>query len=60
MSEEQQAGGGAARTVLNVDGERIALNRFAQEMLSGGVLGMIKALRGVEDPHKIVIEIDSD
>jgi hypothetical protein len=44
---------------LTVNGAPIALNDFASGMLSGGILGMIEALRGVESPKQVIVKIES-
>ena len=47
-----------ATVVVTVDGVQIPLNRFAADMLSGGVAGMVRSLRGAENPKKIAVQID--
>lgn len=40
-----------------IDGEEIPLNVFASAVVSGGILGMLTALRGVRNPDNVRIEI---
>lgn len=40
---------------LSIDGEEIPVNAFASAVLSGGILGMLSALKGVNDPRDIRI-----
>ncbi len=47
----------SVRVTIKVDGTEIDLNSFAERMLGGGVVGMIKALRGVEDPEKVELKL---
>ena len=42
---------------LTVDGEEVPINAFASAVISGGILGMLSALKGVEKPGDIRIEI---
>ncbi len=39
---------------LVVDGNRVPLNKFVQEFLAGGIIGMIDTLDSVEKPIKII------
>ena len=42
-----------------IDGEEIPVNAFASAVVSGGILGMLSALRGVSEPANVSIEIRS-
>ncbi len=42
---------------LTVDGEEIPVNAFASAVISGGILGMLSALKGVKDPENLRIEV---
>jgi len=43
---------------LRVDGKKIPLNEFVENMLSGSVVGAVTALKGIKsDWEKIEIEI---
>ncbi len=42
---------------LHVDGSRVPLNSFAERMVGGSVLGMLKALRGVEEPKEAELKL---
>ena len=53
MSDEKQID-----LTLNVDGQDIPIGHFVEEIVSGGILGMINTLKGVEDPEKIEITIE--
>ena len=43
---------------LKVDGQDIPIGHFVEEIVSGGILGMVSTLKGVEDPQKIEITIE--
>ena len=42
---------------VTIDGEEVPINAFASAVISGGILGMLSALKGVEKPRDIRIEI---
>jgi molybdopterin-guanine dinucleotide biosynthesis protein B len=42
---------------LTVDGEDIPVNAFASSVLTGGILGMLSALKGVNKPCDVRIEL---
>ena len=46
------------RVKLEVDGRNVPIKRIIQDMIGGGVLGMVEPLRGVEKPKRVVVEID--
>ena len=54
MTEKQSD---AFEVSLDVDGEKVGLNEFASSMLSKGVIGLVSALRGVDDPKQISLNI---
>ena len=45
---------------LEVNGKEIQLNRFASSIISSTILGLIRPLKGMEDPKNIRIEITID
>lgn len=45
---------------LRVDGVAIPLKPFVQDIVGNAVLGMVRALRGGENPRKIEIELDAE
>ncbi len=46
---------------LVVDGNRIPLNRFVQQILGSGVVGMVETLDSVEDSWKTIeLKIEQD
>lgn len=47
------------RILLEVDGKEIPLGKFAKEILSGTVAGMVSSLKGVKEAKDIKIEIKS-
>jgi molybdopterin-guanine dinucleotide biosynthesis protein MobB len=42
---------------LFIDGVRMPLALFVRKMVAGIVLGMVRALRGVEDPKSVVVTV---
>lgn len=48
-----------APTKVTVNGEELPLNPFVAEMLGGGLLGMLKSLKGYAK-GKVVIELEAD
>jgi ArsR family metal-binding transcriptional regulator len=46
------------KVTLVVDGKQIPLGRFAKEIISGTLDGMVSSLKGVEKGKKIVISIE--
>ncbi len=46
------------RVVLHVDGRRLELKEFIHDMVGGSVAGLVEALRGVDHPRSIKLEID--
>jgi len=44
--------------MLKVDGQEIVIGPFVQEIVSSGILCMIRSLKGVDDPEKVEITID--
>ena len=42
---------------LKVNGEDVPTGAFVQRIISSGILGMIKALKGTDDPKEIEITI---
>ncbi len=47
--------GKSGETTLFVNGEPITLNRFAQDIVGGAVLGMVSTLKGVGEVKSIEI-----
>lgn len=43
---------------LEVDGEKVPLKFIIKDILGGAVMGIVRSLKGVEKPKKIVIEIE--
>ena len=43
--------------MLTVDGRRVELNRFVEGFFEGVVAGMVRSLKGVDDPETVVIEL---
>jgi len=43
--------------VLRLDGRKVPIKSFVREFLMGGILGMVAALRGYEDPARVDISI---
>jgi hypothetical protein len=43
---------------LIIDGKRVPTNFFVKEMLGGGVEGMVRALKGVDNPGKIELTVE--
>jgi hypothetical protein len=46
--------GKSGKTTLLVNGEPITLNRFAQDIIAGAILGILSALKGVDKDIKTV------
>lgn len=42
---------------LTIDGEEIPVNTFASAVISGGILGMLSALKGVQNPRHVRVEL---
>ena len=42
---------------LTIDGEEIPTNAFASRVITGGIRGMLSALKGVEEPGDVRIEL---
>lgn len=43
---------------LKVDGESTSLKPFIQDMLGGGIVGLVEGLKDVENPHLVEIRIE--
>lgn len=43
---------------LEIDGEKVPLKRIIQDVLGGAVVGIVRPLKGVDVPKKIMVEID--
>ena len=41
-----------------IDGKRVATSFFVKEILGGGIDGMVRALKGVDDPRRIEITVE--
>ena len=39
------------------DGQDIPIGKFVEEIVSGGILGMVNSLKGVDDPEKVEITL---
>jgi hypothetical protein len=53
--------GDSMKVELEVDGKKIPLNKFVQQFLGAGVVGMIETLDSVETPWKdIELKIKKD
>jgi hypothetical protein len=53
--------GETMKVELIVDGNRIPLNRFVQQILGSGVVGMVETLDSVEDSWKTIeLKIEQD
>jgi len=48
---------GAVR--LRVDGRAVALNPFVQEVLRNMILGMVRALKGIEEPGRVELALEA-
>lgn len=48
-----------ARVRLEVNGEPIELNSFAQNIISQTVIGMVRSLRGVDAVKKVSLSIEA-
>ena len=46
--------GKSGKTTLIVNGETVTLNRFAQDIIAGAILGILSALKGVDKDIKTV------
>ena len=46
--------GDLMKVELVVDGNKIPLNKFVQEILGGGIIGMVGTLDSVEKPGRII------
>ena len=44
---------------LEVDGRDIELNPFVRQLFAGVIRGLIGALKGVDQPRKVVISVES-
>jgi hypothetical protein len=47
--------GKSGKTTLFVNGEPVTLNRFAQDIVGGSVLGMVSTLKGVGEIKNIEV-----
>ena len=52
--EAKLVGKRSDETTLFVNGEPVTLNRFAQDILTGSILGMLSTLKGVDEEIKSV------
>jgi molybdopterin-guanine dinucleotide biosynthesis protein B len=43
--------------VLRLDGKKLPMKSFVKEFILGGIVGMISALRGYDDPAQVDISI---
>ena len=46
------------KVTLLVNGKRVLIKKIIQNMLAGGVLGLITPLKGVDDPKHVNIEVE--
>jgi hypothetical protein len=46
--------GDLMKVELVVDGNKIPLNKFVQEFLAAGIVGMVETLDNVEKPSKVI------
>ena len=42
---------------VTIDGKEVPINAFASAVISGGILGMLSALKGVKEPGAVRIEL---
>lgn len=47
----------AEDAALFIDGARLPLHLFVRQMLASTILGMVRALKGVEDPRSVVVAV---
>ena len=43
--------------VLEVDGSTIPAGGFVKRIFKSTILGMVSSLRGVEEPHEVIIKL---
>ena len=43
--------------ILKVNGRDVAIKQIVQDMIGGGIAGMVAPLQGVDQPKKIEIEV---
>ena len=43
---------------LSVNGKKIGINRFVGSMINETILGMVKSLKGVDNPGRVDIRIE--
>ena len=43
---------------LEVNGRNIPIKSIVQDMIGGGILGMVRPLRGVEGLKRVIVEIE--
>lgn len=43
--------------ILKVNGRDVAIKQIVQDMIGGGIAGMVAPLKGVDQPKKIEIEV---
>jgi hypothetical protein len=46
------------KMLLKVDGNEIDIGPFVQRIISSAIVGMVAALKGVDEPKRIEIAID--
>ena len=42
---------------LTVNGKKIGLNPFAMNIIGSGILGMMRSLKGIDEPEEVNIKI---
>ncbi len=61
MQGGQYSIGDKMKLELVVDGKKIPLNKFVQNILGSGVVGMVETLDSVETPWRIIeLKIEQD
>ncbi|MFC1610984.1 hypothetical protein ACFL6C_08500 [Myxococcota bacterium] len=59
MTDQNSSKTGVTMT-LKVDSTEVEIGSFVQNILSSGILGMIRALKGVDNPREVEISIRVD
>lgn len=57
LLKESSRARGTGRVTLRADGNDIPLSGFADDIIAGTVLGMVKALKGVDDPETVELTL---
>ena len=46
------------RVRLEIDGKVVPIKKIIQDMIGGAVIGLVKPLKGVDTPERIIIEVE--